>query len=100
MQDNKPHILDFGEPEKENSIIKVIGVGGGGGNAINTMISNYEFDGVEFMAFNTDAQALKNSLAPITLQLGSELTRGLGVGGDHVRGAKAAEERVLGDIYI
>lgn len=72
--------------------IKVIGVGGGGGNAINTMISNYEFDGVEFMAFNTDAQALKNSLAPITLQLGSELTRGLGVGGDHVRGAKAAEE--------
>jgi cell division protein FtsZ len=74
--------------------IKVIGVGGGGGNAINTMISNYEFDGVEFMAFNTDAQALKNSFAPITLQLGSELTRGLGVGGDHVRGARL-QKKVL-----
>jgi cell division protein FtsZ len=74
--------------------IKVIGVGGGGGNAINTMISEYGIEGVEFMTFNTDAQALKNSLAPITLQLGHELTRGLGVGGDYNLGSKAADESV------
>ncbi len=74
--------------------IKVIGVGGGGGNAINTMINEYGIEGVEFMTFNTDAQALKNSLAPMTLQLGNELTRGLGVGGDYNLGAKAADESV------
>lgn len=74
--------------------IKVIGVGGGGGNAINTMIGEYGIEGVEFMAFNTDAQALKNSLAPTTLQLGSELTRGLGAGGDYNLGAKSADETV------
>ncbi|MBD3328951.1 cell division protein FtsZ [Candidatus Dojkabacteria bacterium] len=72
--------------------LKVIGLGGAGGNAVNTMISDYSIEGVEFMAFNSDQQALKNSLAPITLQLGEELTRGLGVGGDHVLGAQAAEE--------
>jgi cell division protein FtsZ len=72
--------------------IKVIGVGGGGGNTINTMISEYNIQGVEFMAFNTDQQSLKNSLAPVTLQLGEELTRGLGVGGDHNIGAQSAEE--------
>ena len=74
--------------------IKVIGVGGGGSNAINTMISEYGIEGVEFMGFNTDAQSLKNCLAPTTLQLGNELTRGLGVGGDYNLGAKAADETV------
>ncbi len=78
--------------------IKVVGVGGAGGNAVNTMISDYNIQGVEFFAFNTDAQALKNSLAPVTLQLGSELTRGLGAGGDHNLGAQAAEES-LDDIH-
>jgi cell division protein FtsZ len=72
--------------------IKVVGVGGGGCNAINTMITDYEIPGVEFMAFNTDAQALKLSQAPVTLQLGEELTQGLGVGGNHEMGAEAAEE--------
>lgn len=72
--------------------IKVVGVGGGGCNAINTMLSDYEIPGVEFMAFNTDAQALKLSKAPITVQLGETLTKGLGVGGNHVLGAEAAEE--------
>ena len=72
--------------------IKVVGIGGGGCNAINTMISDYEINGVEFMAFNTDAQALKMSQAPITLQLGEELTQGLGVGGNYELGAQAAEE--------
>jgi len=72
--------------------IKVIGVGGGGCNAINTMITDYDIQGVDFMAFNTDAQSLKMSQAPVTLQLGEELTRGLGVGGNAELGAQAAEE--------
>jgi cell division protein FtsZ len=74
--------------------IKVIGVGGGGGNAVNTMMSEYEIPGVEFLAFNTDAQALKQSLAPTTVQLGDKLTSGLGVGGDPKVGAAAAEESI------
>jgi cell division protein FtsZ len=74
--------------------IKVVGVGGGGCNAINTMITDYEINGVEFMAFNTDAQALKMSQAPTTLQLGEELTQGLGVGGNSELGAQAAEESI------
>jgi len=72
--------------------IKVIGIGGGGCNAINTMISDYDIPGVDFLSFNTDAQSLKQSLAPTTLQLGEELTKGLGVGGNHELGAQAAEE--------
>jgi len=72
--------------------IKVVGIGGGGCNAINTMIADYDITGVEFMSFNTDAQALKQSKAPIQLQLGEELTKGLGVGGNHEVGAQAAEE--------
>jgi len=72
--------------------IKVIGVGGGGCNAINTMITDYDIQGVDFMAFNTDAQSLKLSQAPVTLQLGEDLTRGLGVGGNAELGAQAAEE--------
>ncbi|MFA5633712.1 MAG: cell division protein FtsZ [Candidatus Dojkabacteria bacterium] len=76
------------------SKIKVVGVGGGGCNAINTMISDYDIQGVEFMAFNTDAQALKISQAPITLQLGEDLTQGLGVGGNFELGAQAAEESI------
>jgi len=72
--------------------IKVVGIGGAGGNTVNTMISEYNIQGVEFMAFNTDQQALKNSLAPVTLQLGEELTMGLGAGGDHNIGAQSAEE--------
>ena len=72
--------------------IKVVGVGGGGCNAINTMITDYDIPGVDFMAFNTDAQALKMSQAAVTLQLGEELTHGLGVGGNHDMGAQAAEE--------
>jgi cell division protein FtsZ len=74
--------------------IKVVGIGGGGGNAVNTMISQYNIEGVEFIAVNTDNQALKNSLAPVQLQIGEELTRGLGVGGDPTLGAQAAEESI------
>jgi len=71
--------------------IKVIGLGGGGSNAITRMVRE-EIQGVEFIAMNTDAQALAITEAPIRLQLGEKLTKGLGVGGDHALGQKAAEE--------
>jgi cell division protein FtsZ len=71
--------------------IKVIGLGGGGCNAITRMVRE-EIQGVEFIAMNTDAQALSITEAPIRVQLGEKLTKGLGVGGDHATGQKAAEE--------
>ncbi len=74
--------------------IKVVGVGGGGGNAINNMIQNYDIEGVEFIAVNTDSQALNQNLAEVKLRIGDEITRGLGSGGNPVIGKKAAEESV------
>jgi cell division protein FtsZ len=71
--------------------IKVIGVGGGGGNAVNTMIAA-RIQGVEFIVANTDAQALKNNPAPVKIQLGSGLTRGLGAGANPEVGRQAALE--------
>lgn len=71
--------------------IKVIGVGGGGGSAVNRMIEN-EVQGVEFVAMNTDAQVLKLSKADVRLQLGKNLTRGLGAGANPDVGRQAAEE--------
>jgi len=71
--------------------IKVIGVGGGGGNAVNRMIAS-GVTGVEFITANTDAQALQNSMAETKLQLGEKLTRGLGAGANPEIGKKAAEE--------
>ena len=71
--------------------IKVIGLGGGGCNAITRMVRE-EIQGVEFIAMNTDAQALAITEAPTRIQLGEKLTKGLGVGGDHAMGQKAAEE--------
>jgi cell division protein FtsZ len=71
--------------------IRVIGCGGGGCNAITRMVRE-EIRGVEFVAMNTDAQALSITEAPIRIQLGEKLTRGLGAGGDHKVGQKAAEE--------
>eukprot|EP00208_Stichococcus_sp_RCC1054_P001726 CAMPEP_0206135700 /NCGR_PEP_ID=MMETSP1473-20131121/973_1 /ASSEMBLY_ACC=CAM_ASM_001109 /TAXON_ID=1461547 /ORGANISM="Stichococcus sp, Strain RCC1054" /LENGTH=406 /DNA_ID=CAMNT_0053527739 /DNA_START=121 /DNA_END=1338 /DNA_ORIENTATION=+ len=73
--------------------IKCIGVGGGGGNAINRMISA-GLQGVEFWAINTDQQALENALAKNKLQLGVELTRGLGTGGNPELGKQAANENI------
>lgn len=72
--------------------IKVIGVGGGGGNAVNSMISSNQIGGVEFIAVNTDAQALLTSKAETKLQIGSNFTRGLGAGADPEVGRTAAEE--------
>ncbi|PKN33512.1 MAG: cell division protein FtsZ [Deltaproteobacteria bacterium HGW-Deltaproteobacteria-19] len=71
--------------------IKVVGVGGGGGNAINTMIS-YDLQGVDFLAANTDAQALRANASPVKIQLGSEATRGLGAGADPEVGRLATME--------
>jgi len=71
--------------------IKVIGLGGGGSNAITRMVRE-GIQGVDFIALNTDAQALAITEAPIRVQIGEKLTRGLGAGGDHVMGQKAAEE--------
>lgn len=71
--------------------IRVIGVGGSGGNAINRMIS-YKLKGVEFIAINTDAQALVHNQAPIKIQVGKETTRGLGAGSDVELGRKSIEE--------
>src|SRR5205814_10321109 len=71
--------------------IKVIGVGGGGGNAINTMIAS-GLQGVEFITANTDLQALEAAQANVRLQLGANLTRGLGAGANPEIGRKAAQE--------
>ena len=71
--------------------IKVLGLGGAGGNAINDMITS-QLVGVDFIAANTDSQALERSLAPVKIQLGPNVTRGLGAGGDPEVGRKATEE--------
>ena len=86
----KPTILDFGDPNKENSIIKVIGVGGGGGNAVNHMYREGIHD-VSFVLCNTDAQALNDSPVPAHLQLGSE---GLGAGNRPERARQAAMDTI------
>jgi cell division protein FtsZ len=81
-------------PELENSaLIRVVGVGGGGSNAINRMIEE-SIVGVDFLAINTDAQALMRSQAPQRIRIGDRTTRGLGAGGDPEVGRRAAEESV------
>ena len=75
----------------QNAVIKVIGVGGGGGNAVHHMISN-QVDGVEFICANTDAQALNNLNAKTILQMGSGITKGLGAGANPAVGRQAALE--------
>ena len=72
--------------------IKVVGIGGGGGNALSSMIEEGGISGVEFVAINTDAQALLHNKAPIKVQIGENLTKGLGSGGDPETGRQAAEE--------
>ena len=84
-------MFEFDESLEQIARIKVVGVGGGGGNVVNTMISA-EISGVEFAVANTDAQALRNSKAPMKLQLGSKLTKGLGAGADPEIGREAALE--------
>ncbi len=79
------------DSHSEEAIIKVIGVGGGGGNAVEHMVSQ-SIEGVEFIAINTDAQVLRSSAANVTLQIGSGVTKGLGAGANPNIGRQAAEE--------
>jgi cell division protein FtsZ len=83
--------MSFSDDNQEGAKIKVIGVGGGGSNAVNRMI-RAKVEGVEFIAANTDLQALKLSQAPVKLQLGAKLTKGLGAGANPDVGRKAALE--------
>jgi cell division protein FtsZ len=84
-------IFEFEEGAAQNARMKVIGVGGGGNNAVNRMIAE-DLDGVEFIAVNTDAQALKLAQAQLKLQIGKKLTRGLGAGARPEIGRQAIEE--------
>jgi len=84
-------MFEFDETIEQSAVIKVIGVGGGGGNAVNTMISS-SIHKVDFIVANTDAQSLRTSKAPVKLQLGRELTKGLGAGSKPDVGTAAAHE--------
>jgi cell division protein FtsZ len=84
-------MFEFDESIDQSAKIKVIGVGGGGGNAVNTMIASNVYN-VEFLAANTDVQALRMSNAPVKIQLGAQLTKGLGAGASPMRGREAALE--------
>ena len=84
-------MIHFDLPKEQSSILKVIGVGGGGGNAVNHMFSQ-QIDGVNFIICNTDAQALANSGIPNRIQLGPHLTQGLGAGANPDIGRQATEE--------
>ncbi|ADQ15025.1 cell division protein FtsZ [Halanaerobium hydrogeniformans] len=84
-------MFDIGTEIEQFANIKVVGVGGGGNNAVNRMIEE-GLDGVEFVAINTDAQALMSSNAGITIRIGQKITRGLGAGSDPEIGLEAAQE--------
>jgi cell division protein FtsZ len=84
-------MIELDTKQEYGAKIRIVGVGGGGSNAVNAMI-NKGLEGVEFCVLNTDAQALEKSEAPIKLQIGKNLTRGLGAGADPEVGRKAVEE--------
>lgn len=84
-------MFELMENHSQEAVIKVIGVGGGGGNAVEYMVAS-NIEGVEFVAANTDAQALRNSSANVTLQLGAGVTKGLGAGANPEIGRRSAEE--------
>src|SRR5918994_6671030 len=84
-------IFEFEESATQNARMKVVGVGGGGGNAVNRMIDEH-LEGVEFISVNTDSQALLNSKSDVKIQIGKKLTRGLGAGARPEIGREAIEE--------
>ena len=84
-------MFELGDNQSHNAKIKVVGIGGGGGNAIEHMMAEH-IDGVEFICANTDAQALGKSSARTVLHLGEEITKGLGAGANPEVGRQAAEE--------
>ena len=83
--------MDFQMPKNQSSQIKVMGIGGGGSNAVNYMFE-HGINGVDFVICNTDSQALEASIVPVKIQLGASLTEGLGAGANPEVGRKAAEE--------
>jgi cell division protein FtsZ len=89
--DDDGDLLEFEETASHRAIIKVVGVGGGGGNALNNMVTS-GLGGVDFIAANTDAQALQHAHAPTRIQLGGDITRGLGCGADPNKGRDSALE--------
>ena len=93
MQTENKDNFSFDLPKNKSNVIKVIGVGGGGSNAINYMFRQ-GIKGVDFVVSNTDAQALSESAVPIKIQLGATLTEGLGAGANPEIGASAAKESV------
>src|SRR5512136_748735 len=84
-------IFELEETVQQNARMKVVGVGGGGGNAVNRMIEEH-LTGVEFISVNTDAQALNSSRSDVKVQIGKKLTRGLGAGARPEIGRQAIEE--------
>ena len=84
-------VFEYDETMTQNARMKVVGVGGGGGNAVNRMIEE-DLEGVDFISVNTDAQVLKRSKADVRIQIGQKLTRGLGAGARPEIGAQALEE--------
>jgi cell division protein FtsZ len=84
-------MFELMEDHNEEAVIKVIGVGGGGGNAVEHMVCQ-TIEGVEFITSNTDSQALRNSSANVTVQLGADVTKGLGAGANPEIGRRSAEE--------
>lgn len=84
-------MFDVTESLADNAVIKVVGVGGGGSNAVEHMLEN-SIEGVEFICANTDAQALRNSSARVSIQIGDDVTKGLGAGADPEMGKRAAQE--------
>lgn len=91
MEPEERDLLTFEDESNHRAVIKVVGVGGGGGNALNNMVVS-GLQGVEFIAANTDAQALQYARAPHKIQLGGEITRGLGCGADPDKGRSSALE--------
>jgi cell division protein FtsZ len=89
--EERMNIFEFEDTPPKNALMRVVGVGGAGGNAVNRMV-NDDLEGVEFISANTDAQALKNSRAQHTIQLGRKLTRGLGAGARPEIGRQAIAE--------
>ncbi|HEB76442.1 MAG TPA: cell division protein FtsZ, partial [Nitrospirae bacterium] len=82
-------MFELEELREQSAKIRVIGVGGAGGNAVNNMIAA-DLKGIDFIAVNTDLQVLENSLAPQKIQIGADLTRGLGAGSNPEIGRQAA----------
>jgi cell division protein FtsZ len=91
MSNDSLLFFEYEEPVASNARMKVVGVGGGGGNAVNRMIDE-DLEGVEFISVNTDAQALKHAKTGVKIQIGKKLTRGLGAGARPEVGAAALEE--------